>query len=346
MSQSLSEPVQALRISVLRWRGASLPSEPPPPSFEFDQRGGRLGRDDSCELLLPDPQRHVSRLQARIEFDGQGFVLVDLGSNPTRVDGQALGRGRRLPLVGGEQLAIGDYELEVVALTRGAQPSQPLQPQLLSQLSQSGQSGQSRHGLAAPVPVDDPFAVFAVATPLAQPAPVPLTNPFAAPASRPAGSASVLPIEPAASDVLGMGLALESASIDELFGLRAGRGASSAGMVLSWESCAPAAGAMPVSLAREPAEAAAPASQTQPQPQFQTPSPGAGAVPPPQRDAAADDPAAQLLAAFQRGLGQPPNLPAWLTPALMERVGQLLREVTQGTLGALHQRQSPDDGAR
>ena len=32
--------------------------------------------------------------KARIEFDGQGFVLVDLGSNPTRVDGQALGRGR------------------------------------------------------------------------------------------------------------------------------------------------------------------------------------------------------------------------------------------------------------
>lgn len=344
MSQSLSEPVQALRISVLRWRGASLPSEPPSPSFEFDPRGGCLGRDDSCELHLPDPQRHVSRLQARIEFDGQGFVLVDLGSNPTRVDGQALGRGRRLPLAGGEQLAIGDYELEVVALTRGAQPSQPLQPQQLSQLSQSGQSGQPGSGFAAPVPVDDPFAVFAAAKPPVQPAPVPLTNPFAATASRPAGLASVLPIEPAASDVLGMGLALESTSIDELFGLRAGRGESSAGMVLSWESSAPAAGAMPVSPAREPAEAATPASQ--PQPQFQTPSPGAGAVPPPPRDAPADDPAAQLLAALQRGLGQPPNLPAWLTPALMERVGQLLREVTQGTLEAPRQRQSPDDGAR
>lgn len=327
----LPEPLPALRISVLRWQGAPLPSEPPPPSFEFDPRGGCLGRDDSCELRLPDPQRHVSRLQARIEFDGQGFWLVDLGSNPTRVDGQALGRGRRLPLAGGERLAIGDYELEVVALTRGAHSSQPLSsPHLshLSQLGRSAQSGQPRHGLVAPVPVDDPFAVFAAAKPLAQPAPVPLTNPFPAPASPPlaAGLVSVLPSEPAASDVLGLGLALESASIDELFGLRTSRRDASAGMVLSWES----------------RESAPP----QPQPQFQASATEAAAVPSPQREAPVDDPAAQLLAAFQRGLGQPPNLPAWLTPALMERVGQLLREVTQGRLEALHQRQSPDDGAR
>ena len=290
MSDQLPEPVQALRISVLRWQGAPLPSEPPPPSFEFDLRGGQLGRDESCELLLPDPQRHVSRLQARIEFDRQGFWLVDLGSNPTQVDGQLLGRGQRLPLAGGEQLAIGDYELEVVALTRGMQPSQPPQP---SPLLQSG------HRLAAAVPVDDPFAVFA-----------------AAPASRSAGSASVLPSEPAASDWLGMGLALESASIDELFGLRALRGESSAGMVLSWESSAPA----PT------------------QPQLPTPLAEAGADFQHQRDAETEDSVAQLLAALQRGLGQPVNFPAGLTPALMELIGQLLREATQGTLDLLRDR--------
>lgn len=316
MSQPLHEPLQplpALRISVLHWQGLPLPSGQPVPAFEFDPRGGHLGRDESCELLLPDPQRHVSRLQARIEFDGQCFWLLDLGSNPTRVDGQLLGRGRRLPLAGGEQLAIGDYELEVVALTREPHSSQPLQPPQPSPLSHAGRSAQPGHGLAAPVPVDDPFAVFAAAAPPAQPASVPLPNPFAATASRPAvaGLASVLPLEPAASDVLGMGLALESASIDELFGLRASRRDASTGMVLSWES----------------RESAPP----QPQPQ-------------PQRDAPADDPAAQLLAAFQRGLGQSPHLPTWLTPALMERVGQLLREVTQGRLEA--PRQSPDDGDR
>lgn len=318
MSQPQSEALPTLLIRVLRWQGAPLPSEPPPPSFEFDPRGGHLGRDESCELLLPDPQRHVSRLQARIEFDGQGFWLVDLGSNPTRVDGQPLGRGRRLPLAGGEQLAIGDYELEVVALTRGTHSAQPLPSQRLSQ------SGQSRHEFATSVPIDDPFAVFAPAAAAAQLAPVPLTHPFAAPASRLAGSASVLPIEPAASDLLGMGLALESASIDELFGLRAGRGEPSAGLVLSWES-------------RQSAP---------PQPQFQASSPETVAVPQPPQDVPADDPAAELLAAFQRGLGQSPNLPAWLTPALMERVGQLLREVTQGTLEAPRQRQSPEDGDR
>ena len=330
MSQPMPEPLPALRISVLRRQGAPLPSGQSVPAFEFDPRGGHLGRDESCELLLPDPQRHVSRLQARIEFDGQGFVLVDLGSNPTRVDGQPLGRGRRLPLAGGEQLAIGDYELEVVALTRGPHSLQPLASAHWSQLGQSGPqgSGQPGHGLAASVPVDDPFAVFAAAAPPAQPAPVPLINPFAASASRPAASASVLPIEPASSDVLGMGLALESASIDDLFGLRASQRDARADMVLSWES----------------RQSAPP--QPQPQPQFQAPSPETVAVPQPPQDAPADDPAAQLLAAFQRGLGQPPHLPAWLTPALMERVGQLLREVTQGRREALHPRRSMDDGAR
>ncbi len=335
MSQPLHEPVPALRISALRWQGAPLPSEPPPPSFEFDPRGGNLGRDESCELLLPDPQRHVSRLQARIEFDRQGFWLVDLGSNPTQVDGQLLGRGQRLPLAGGEQLAIGDYELEVVALTRGTHSAQPLPSQRLSQ------SGQPRHWPATAVSVDDPFAVFAAAAkPLAQPASVLLTHPFAAPASRLAGSASVLPIEPAASDLLGMGLALESASIDELFGLRAVSGESSTGMVLSWQSREPAAGAMPASPACEPAEAAVPAQrqQPEPQPQFQAPSPEVGAAPPSPQEAPVDDPAAQWLAALQRGLGQPLNLPAGLTPALMELIGQLLREATQGTLDLLRDR--------
>lgn len=45
-----------------------------------------------------------------------------------------------------------------------------------------------------------------------------------------------------------------------------------------------------------------------------------------------------LLAAFQRGLGVPLNLSAGLTPDLMEQVGVMLRESTQGTLDLLKAR--------
>lgn len=51
-------------------------------------------------------------------------------------------------------------------------------------------------------------------------------------------------------------------------------------------------------------------------------------------------PGSELLDAFLRGLGVPLELPAGLTPALMEQVGLLLREATQGTLDLLKARAS------
>lgn len=332
MSQPLSEPVPALRISVLRWQGAPLPAGQPVPAFEFDPRGGSLGRDAACELHLPDPQRHVSRLHARIEFEGRGYVLVDLGSNPTRVDGRVLGRGQRLPLTGGEQLVIGDYELEVVALPREAQSAQPLPSSPLPRLSSPGCCQAAIAGTAG---IDDPFAVFAAAASPAQPAPVPLPDPFKPLSSGPAaaGSASLLSGDPAATDPLG--LALESVSIDDLFGLREAPGDSSAGLVLSWES-EPLAPTASVASARPAA----------PQSQSQSPLSQAAAVSvPPQQVPPADRAAAELLAALQRGLGQPLGQAAGLTPALMELVGQLLREATRSQREAQHPSPGAGDGA-
>ena len=46
----------------------------------------------------------------------------------------------------------------------------------------------------------------------------------------------------------------------------------------------------------------------------------------------------ELLDAFLRGLGVPIELPDGLTPALLEQVGMMLREATQGTLDLLKAR--------
>ena len=51
------------------------------------------------------------------------------------------------------------------------------------------------------------------------------------------------------------------------------------------------------------------------------------------------DAAAELLAAFLRGLGPVHQTPTTLTPALMERIGSLLRSSTEGTLQLLLTRQ-------
>ncbi len=57
----------------------------------------------------------------------------------------------------------------------------------------------------------------------------------------------------------------------------------------------------------------------------------------PARQPAAGE-ADELLAAFQRGLGLSLNLPVGLTPDLMQQVGIMLREATQGTLDLLKAR--------
>ncbi len=80
-----------MRISVISFNGAPLPG---PLGFDFDSRGGAIGREEDNELTLPDPERHISRVQARIEFDGANFVFVDTGGNPSSVERPAGGQGQ------------------------------------------------------------------------------------------------------------------------------------------------------------------------------------------------------------------------------------------------------------
>lgn len=305
-----------LRISVIRYRGAS-PMQPI--AFDFDRRGGSLGREAGNDLCLPDSERHVSRVQARIDFEGQRFRLVDLGRNPTLVDGRPLDRAERLALSGGEVITIGPYELLVA-------------PSFLADVS-------------VPAASEDPFAVFA-AQPASRPEPV-VPDPFAKPSPA-----------PAVCDELGLGQSGGAASIDELLGLRAAQG-DLLGMPLAAAQFPgqPLQTHDPLALfggAQSGAQVrAAPQSDDALLAQAFSPPP----LKPPSRATAAseapvtrvDDPPAQsvrppsaldgeLLDAFLRGLGVPIELPAGLTPALMEQAGLLLREATQGTLDLLKAR--------
>ncbi len=53
--------------------------------------GTTLGRDESCEIVLPDDR--ISRQHARISFENEGYVLHDLGSrNGTFLNGRRITR--------------------------------------------------------------------------------------------------------------------------------------------------------------------------------------------------------------------------------------------------------------
>ena len=84
-------------LTVLSYNGA--PSDGL--SGSFDELGGTIGRADNNQLVLPDPERTISRVHAQIVFRGGRYAIVDRGSNPISVNGRPLGNGQEAPLQGG-----------------------------------------------------------------------------------------------------------------------------------------------------------------------------------------------------------------------------------------------------
>ena len=85
------------------------------PSAQFDELGGTIGRADNNQLVLPDPERTISRLHARVVFRAGAYAVVDNGSNPISVNGAVVGAGREQVLNPGDELQIGGYLLAAEA---------------------------------------------------------------------------------------------------------------------------------------------------------------------------------------------------------------------------------------
>ena len=193
----------------------------------FDELGGSIGRAETNQLVLPDPERMVSRVAAQVVFRNGAFVIVDRGSNPISLNGRALASGREAPLAAGDRVRICGYELSVE--TGGAGPAAPIDPfsdllgpspaarspavHLVDPLSNQGRASKPA---AAPaperaggIPVDwDPFDT--------RPQDVP------PPGAAPRRDALGLDLGAAAPGSLVPGLNLPSAapsSLDQLFGL-------------------------------------------------------------------------------------------------------------------------------
>ncbi len=94
-----------------------------PLSAFFDGHGGTIGRADHNTMALPDPERHISRLQAEIVASGEDFVIRNVGgANPIIVAGQPVPRGAAATLTHGDELRIGGYVLQVDRQAIGPPP--------------------------------------------------------------------------------------------------------------------------------------------------------------------------------------------------------------------------------
>ena len=139
-----------ISISVTSYNGTSTA----PLTGHFDELGGNIGRAENNQLVLPDPERTISRVHAQVVFRNGRYAIVDRGSNPISVNGRPLGNGQEALIQAGDELQIGGYAMRVEAAS--ASP-----------------------GAAAPDPFAD-FAGLASSAPMAGRAP-PAAAPFADP---------------------------------------------------------------------------------------------------------------------------------------------------------------------
>ncbi len=184
-----------LRLRVVARMGRPLER---PIVAEVGPEGGTIGRAPDCTLVLPDPGKHISRQQARVECRDDRWQVVSLGtSNPLIVNGIELGPGRSAPISGGDRIGVAEYEISVEAdpvagpaaegsprVVTAAQmiaddfdPFAAFEPESVAgsdpawrsrgqKPPASGEALPGDHPLAAPKPSrrDDPFAVDADGT--------------------------------------------------------------------------------------------------------------------------------------------------------------------------------------
>ncbi len=84
-------------------------------SMEFGQSGGTIGRSLESDWVLPDGQRYLSSRHASIDFRSGSYYIVDTSTNGVYVNDaeQPVGRGNPQRLFTGDRIRIGEYEMSV-----------------------------------------------------------------------------------------------------------------------------------------------------------------------------------------------------------------------------------------
>lgn len=124
-------------------------------SARFGELGGTIGRSDSNQLMLDDPERTISRIHARIVYRRGAFAVVDTGSNPISVNGCIAGSGEEVPLRPGDVIEIGAYRLLASAdvasgvLTGGSPPPPDHPSSVVLGSGNTGAVGSNAHPVPA-----------------------------------------------------------------------------------------------------------------------------------------------------------------------------------------------------
>jgi type VI secretion system FHA domain protein len=94
-------------------------------SYSCAARGFDIGRHEHLDWSLPDPQRVISGKHCEVRYEGDRFVLYDVSTNGTFLNGSQTRMDKAHVLRSGDRLMIGDYII-VVSLEAAAGQDQPL----------------------------------------------------------------------------------------------------------------------------------------------------------------------------------------------------------------------------
>ncbi|AHG20844.1 signal peptide protein [Chania multitudinisentens RB-25] len=115
-----------MRFSIVKNKHGQVP---PQSSCDFLPPGGTIGRSVDNNLVLPDEERSISRLQAIVHISAEGECRITNRGNVTNVqlNNIPLERGRQVELQDGDILGIDDYQIQVNSLQQPVIPvSQPI----------------------------------------------------------------------------------------------------------------------------------------------------------------------------------------------------------------------------
>jgi FHA domain-containing protein len=94
-----------------------------PLAATFGHAGGDIGRGIDCTLVLPDPERRISRKHALVTWRDGTHFMRQLGSGvAVELDGRPLGVDGELPLADGSEIRIGPYLLRAAAVAPIGRP--------------------------------------------------------------------------------------------------------------------------------------------------------------------------------------------------------------------------------
>lgn len=140
-----------MRFSIVKNKSGQVP---PQSSCDFLPPGGTIGRSVDNNLVLPDEERAISRLQAIVHISADGECRITNRGNVTRVllNDIPLERGRQVELQDGDVLGIDDYQIEVSALQQHAAPQAQPVAKAAAVAAAAAPAAAAKEKSAAPIP--------------------------------------------------------------------------------------------------------------------------------------------------------------------------------------------------